>query len=486
MNGQINKIAIVGRDLDAWITAFFLKMVLDKSRSTYEVTLIDLGSKLTTHDVFAVLPSYKMLHKTLGANEEKLRKTANAAIFFGQRFSGWNPERPDFFHAYDRHGINFNGVDFFQYWMKAVNNGLKVPLEDFSLGVAAAKHRRFVTFTDEHDFSHAAYGYHLSAKEYVDAIMHAALNAGVKRETGEVKEIGQENETIRFLTLVNGKTIEADFYIDTSGSEAVLINALAPDNFQSWEHWFPCDRVITASGAPLSPAPAFSQITALSSGWCGLYPLTNRTAIQALYSSRDTEFSSVADELKIRLDVDVSQGIERTIKCGMLKRPWIGNCLALGSTAAVLEPLEAMQQHSLVISMVMLRQLFPNGTEYECEREIYNDKLHSFLNNLRDFQFAHYALNSRDESFWQGCRNVMLPHALAKKIALFKERGYVSIQEDETFQEENWTSVFNGHGLMPESYSALVDNMDEDELLEKFQKILTTIKKRITASPLIS
>ncbi|MFC3115540.1 tryptophan 7-halogenase [Cellvibrio fontiphilus] len=485
MTSQIKKIAIVGRDLDAWITAFFLKTVLDKSRNTYEITLIDLGTTLTVHDIFAVLPSYKMLHKTLGANEEKLRKTAKATIFFGQRFSGWSTKRSDFFHAYDRHGINFNGIDFFQYWLKAVANGLKVPLEDFSLGVAAAKHRRFVTFTDENDFSHAAYGYHLSAKEYVDAIVRAALDAGVKREVGEVKEISMENETIKFLQLANGKTIEADFYIDASGSDAVLISALVSDNFQSWEHWFPCDRMVTTSVPPLHPIPAFSQIAAFSSGWCGLYPLQNRTAVQALYSSHNASFSDVVCELKSHLGIEFDEVAERNIKCGILKRPWVGNCLSLGSTAATLEPLEALQQHSLVVSMVMLRQLFPNGGEYENEREIYNDKMHSFLNNLRDFQLSHYALNSRDDPFWRGCRNAVLPEGLTKKIKLYKERGYISIREDETFQEENWVSIFNGHGLTPECYSPLVDNMNEEEMIKNFQSILRMIKERIHSSPLL-
>ena len=70
MNDQIRKVAIVGRDLDGWMTAFFLKSVLDKSRGGYDITFIDLGTQLTAHDFYAVLPSYKMLHKTLGGNEE--------------------------------------------------------------------------------------------------------------------------------------------------------------------------------------------------------------------------------------------------------------------------------------------------------------------------------------------------------------------------------------------------------------------------------
>ena len=485
MSGEIKKIVIVGRDLDAWMTAFFLKSVLDKSRDSYDVSLIELETALTEHDVYSVLPSYKMLHKTLGANEDKLRQTAKATVFFGQRFTGWNPGLPEFFHAYDRSGINFNGVDFFQYWMKAVNNGLKLPLEDFSLGVAAAKHGRMVTSADDNDFSHAAYGYHLSAIDYVSAIARAAIDVGVRRRGGKNIVINKHHERIDSLTLEDGELIEADFFIDASGAESILINSLAEENVETWDHWFLCDRIVTASSAPLSPAPGFSQITAVSNGWCGLYPLGNRTAIQAVYSSRYTDFSSVAAETKARLGVDIAHGVERPFTCGMLKRPWIGNCMAVGAAAASLEPLDALQQHALVINMVMLRQLFPSSNEYTNERDVYNKKMHSFIENLRNFQLAHYALNTREELFWQACRSINLPDVLSEKIDIFKVCGYAAIREDETFQEENWISIFNGHGLTPECYSPLVDNMNDKEMIKNFQKILRMIKERINTSPLL-
>lgn len=485
MNGEIKKIVIVGRDLDAWITAFFLKSVLDKAGDYYEVTLIELGTALTGHEVYPVLPSYKMLHKTLGANENKLRQTAKSTLFLGQRFTGWNPGLPEFFHAYDRLGINFNGVDFYQYWMKAVKGGLKLPLEDFSLGVAAAKHGRFVTNAGENDFSHLAYGYHLSAIDYVSAIARAAIDIGVKRKNGKNITINKRDDLIDSLMLENGELVEADFFIDASGAESILINSLVEENFERWDHWFLCDRIVTASSAPLSPAPAFSQITAFANGWCGLYPLSNRTAIQAVYSSRYTEFSSVAAETKARLGVDITHGVERPFKCGMLKRPWVGNCMAVGAAAAGLEPLDALQQHSLVISMVMLRQLFPSSHEYANERDVYNKKMHSFIENLRDFQLVHYALNTREELFWKDCKKINLPGTLSGKIDLFKVCGYASIREDETFQEENWISIFNGHGLAPEFYSPLVDNMSDDEMIQNFQKILRMIKERINTSPLL-
>lgn len=485
MSDQIKKIAIVGRDLDAWITALFLKITLDQSRNRYDIVLVDLGTELTLHDFYAVLPSYRMLHQTLGANEEKLSQSAKSHIYYAQRFSGWNPQVPDFFHAYDRYGVNFNGVDFFQYWLKARMRGLKVPLEEFSLGVAAAKHRKLVPAVDDTGLSHAAYGLHLSAVEYVNAISRAATGMGIKRIAGKLKQINHEGENLVSLVLQDGNVINADFYIDASGSSSQLISALSSNNFESWRHWFHCDRMISASSNTLSPRPAYSQITACTNGWCGLYPLAHRTAVQALYSSRSTDFHRVVDNVRVSLGVNVADGVDQEIHCGILKRPWIGNCLAVGRAAATIEPLDALQQHPLVISLVLLRQFFPNGSEYTYERIAYNKRIYSFVECLRDFQLAHYHLSSRAEPFWQAVKSIEPPPTLSEKIALFKQTGYLSIREDETFQEENWLSLFSGHGLRPYSYTPLADNLADEVLISSLQKILGSIRERIDSYPLI-
>ena len=76
-----------------------------------------------------------------------------------------------------------------------------------------------------------------------------------------------------------------------------------------------------------------------------------------------------------------------------------------------------------------------------------------------------------------------IPATLNEKFALFKARGRVAMQENETFQEESWTSIFVGHGLQPITYDPLVDNMPEHEQIEHFQKILKYIAGEIQSMP---
>jgi tryptophan halogenase len=118
------------------------------------------------------------------------------------------------------------------------------------------------------------------------------------------------------------------------------------------------------------------------------------------------------------------------------------------------------------------------------EADAFNEKMHSLVMNVRDFQIAHYKLNKRyGEPFWDKVRNMNEPETLATKIHLFERRGVVAIQENETFQEENWSALFIGHGLMPKTYDPLVEQTPESEQIEKFQHILKYIAVEVEKMP---
>src|SRR5690606_7661557 len=115
-------------------------------------------------------------HRLLRLDENRLLRACSGLYVLGQRFSNWSGSGEPFLHAYDTHGTAFGHVDFFQFWLKARANGLKVPLEEFSLGAVAAKQGRFVVFNNSTEpFSNATYGYHLDAIPYLRAIGKTAL-----------------------------------------------------------------------------------------------------------------------------------------------------------------------------------------------------------------------------------------------------------------------------------------------------------------------
>lgn len=485
MEKPIRKVVIVGRDAAAWVTALALQLNFGRARGM-QVELVELPTALRPQDLYVTLPAQRLFHRLLGLDENRLLRACSGLYALGQRFSNWAGSAPPFLHAYDTHGISLSRVDFFQYWLKARARGLNVPLEEFSLGAVAAKQGRFVIFNEstEH-FSKAAYGYHMNALPYLKAIGKAALQAGLRHTIGEPRSVEHRAGQIQHLILKDGSRIEADLFIDASGPEGYLISQLERDNFTSWKEWLPCDRLMVASAPVLNPVPAFSQISAFREGWLGVYPLMNRTAMVAAYASEYINARDMAQKMSalsgLRIEGDTFLS---PISPGTRLKHWIGNCVAIGDTAVTLDPLDAVQLQVLNIGLSYLISLFPVDRDDMKEAAIYNEKLASHVTGLRDFQISHFKLNRRfDEPLWDAVREQEVPATLARKLRLFESRGVVAMEEDETFQEENWTSVLVGHNLMPKSWDPLVDKISEQEQIANFQKILSFIAAEVKTMP---
>lgn len=485
MSNAIQKIAIVGRDADAWISTLHLQQVLAGLESAIEIVLIELPADLTGQDFFSVMPAHKLLHQVLGANERILLKASKGHYCFAQRFSNWCGGAAPYMHAYDRYGVDFNGVDFHQYWLKAKANGLQVPLEDFNLGAVAAKQQKYVVFDESATiFSHASCGYHVSAIEYVKAIAKGALAKGVRRIQARISRVNVDGENIKSVVLADGQEIVADLFIDVSGTDAVLIKAIENNNIEKWSHWLPVDHIMVASAPALSSLPSYSQISAFKEGWFGIYPLLDRTAINFAYSSQEVSPAKLAELASVYAGMPISDITDTPFSAGARKKSWIGNCIALGCSSVSFEPLDAVHLHPLHIGLSLLRELFPNNKDVMLEANIYNRKFFSFMENIRDFQIAHYHLNRRfGEPLWDYVRNMPVPDSLKHKIQLFAACGMVSMNEDETFLAENWLSLFFGQKLDVKKYNPLVDLLPEQDLIENFQKLLSYIKNEIEHMP---
>lgn len=476
---------MVGRDADAWLTVLMLQLSFASSENAVEIQLVELNSDLRPQDFYNVLPSHKTLHTILGANENALMRSSSGLYCVAQRFSNWSGAASPFVHAYDTQGIDLANVDFLQYWSKARSKGLNVPLEEFSLGAAAAKQGRFILLDEStRAFSKASHGYTLSAMSYLRAAGAAALKAGLKHRIGEIKSVDVSNGRIQSVTLQDDSHIEADLFIDATGSDALLISQLETNNFESWSQWLPCDRIMVASAPRLDPVPAFCQISAFSEGWYGLFPLLDRTAITAAYSSEYASSQEVLQKIAALSGMKIGDAVESVFTAGARKKHWIGNCIALGASAVSLEPLDAIQLHVLHLGLSQLRAFFPVDAENMMEADAFNEKMNLNVVNVRDFQIAHYKLNKRfDEPFWDKVRSTEAPATLEQKIKLFERRGVVAMGEDETFQEENWASMFVGHGLIPKTYDPLVEKTPEPEQIEQFQRILKYISAEVEKMP---
>jgi tryptophan halogenase len=480
------KVVIVGREADVWLSALALQRRFSKYKGAVEIEVVELPPSINQSDSYITSPGYRSFHDFLGLDKDIIAKHSNAVSSFGQRFSNWCGPAPAYIHSYDRHGYDFNGVDFIHYWLRAKQSGLNVAYENFSFGAMAALNNRYVVFNEQtENFSNATYGYNYDALSYVASIARAALKLGVKHRRDFVEKVNIQDGQIQSLALYGGDVISADLFLDASGDEAVLIGKLeSEENFINWSQWFPFDRKLVASSSALKPVPSYSQITAFKDGWFGLYPLQNRTALTAMISTTKTSFEDTLHNLAslTSMKLESVEAVEFVV--GARQKSWIGNCCAIGSTCASLEQLDAVDLHMSQVSILYLCTLFPNSLDFERERTLFNRKVLEHAESARDFQALHYVVSDRRaEPLWAEARATTPPTSLARKLELFRSNGKLSMNDVELFQEESWYSVLLGQNVIPGKYDPAVNAMPESEQIEKFQKMLAYISSEVDALP---
>jgi tryptophan halogenase len=479
---RVRTVAVVGRDAPLWLAAAALRRALGSTGLQVQAVVLD--SRLAEVDVYPAVPSLAAMHRLLGLDERLVLKVCNGVPMTGQRFSNWAKGAPPFMIAYDDEPPP-GDLPFVQYWAKGALEGLRVGLEEFSLGSACARLNAVPASSGEPGSLSASYGYHLDAPAYSELAKQLALRLGVEVAAGGVRNIEVEGDRIAGIDLADGTRVTADLYVDASGREGRLIGRMAGAGFESWSAWLPCDRVLAASAPGLSALPAYSQVSAFRGGWVGQFPLQSRTPVVAVYNSQvvgdaeAAELAAVIARMPISGDAVVSE-----LRPGMQRLPWIGNCIAIGEAAAALDPLDAVELQVTHGCISHLMGLFPATAGEFPEAEAYNRSIASFAANLRDFQAAHYLLNRRfDEPFWDRLRESDPPPGLKRKADMFAARAQVPLNDDESFHEAIWAALLTGCGIVPQGYDPRVDALPDEAHIQKVQQRLRDVAETARRMP---
>lgn len=477
MPRRVRDVAVVGRDAEAWIVALGLHRAL--AGIGVRVRLVELPSALTPAHAHAGLPGLGALHDLLGLPDHAPFRACRAVPTLGRRFVGWG-DAPPFIHAYDIQRPAIDDIDLLQYWTRARAQGSSVPLETYSLAAAAARHGRIGVAAAAPD-SLAGFipGQHLDARRYARLLAQGAAQNGIEAIAGSLRDVERDGDAIRAVTTAAGERIAADLWIDTSGAEGALIGGQPGDATEDWAGWFTADRIVTASAPPLRPLPAFAQVTAVANGWVALLPLQDRTAVVAALAAAGRPDELVAREACAAAGVGAPADLlVAPFAPGTRPRPWNGNCVAVGTAATQLEPLDADALHLTQVGLSHLVALWPVDADRQPEAAAYNAAVGAAVANLRDFTLAHHHLAGRTS-------REPLPDTLAAKLSLFAARGQVPLYDEETFQVQNWSACFVGHGLIPRASDPRVDAVPAAERDGKFRRLQEVVAAELRAMPTV-
>jgi tryptophan halogenase len=329
------------------------------------------------------------------------------------------------------------------------------------------------------------YAYHVPAVAYARELKSLALTLGVTvyEESGVSVARSEVDGSIERLLLDSGRLVQGDLYVDATGSSARLIGGAPESEWRSWQTHFSVDRLLLGRAPRFTSIPPFSEVRVSDAGWTALYPTQAMTGVAHAYSSglhSEEEAAQLASRVSGSALFDITI---RTMSPGIRLQPWNANCVAIGSSACVLDPIHNVSLHAVQLGIVHLLSLFPASTEYGAERTEYNRQMRSTFERLRDFQSAFYAFSAFAGSFWRQAREQVAPAELLHKSETFRARGVIAPMEDETFLPGSWQALLCGLGIVPDSWGPAADAMSPTRIAEQCQRMLEFIRAQVIAEP---
>jgi tryptophan halogenase len=455
----LKQIVIVGGGAAGWMTAAALSRFLRPDDVT--VTLVESDEIGIIGVGEATIPDMLQFNLFLGLVEADLMRATQATFKLGIEFVDWSGQGSRYFHPFGFHGVDIDGIDFHQYWLRCRAAGLRRSIGEYCLTEIVARNGRF-GFPDLRvagaPASYLRYAYHFDATLYAGYLRRHAEQRGVRRVEGKVCEVlrAPESGDVTAVRLTDGRTIGGEFFFDCTGFRALLMNALDVP-WTDWRHWLPCDRALAVPCEHDGPPRPYTRATAKPAGWQWKIPTQHRTGNGHIYCS-DFMTDDAATAVLMEGLAGPTSATPRLIRfaTGHRGRFWDRNCVAIGLSSGFLEPLESTSLYLIRQGISRFLALYPDRTQAPVLRDEYNRWMQKDFEQVRDLLVFHYSANGRDEPFWQHCRNIPIPDSLRRRVALFAEGGRFLRNEGELFPNASWVAVMLGQGVMPRVVDPLI------------------------------
>lgn len=419
-----------------------------------EIGIIGVGEGST--------PQLKAFFRDLGVPEAEWMPQCNATYKNGISFHGWSdlPGYASYFHPFpspiDAHttpAFHFNsfgrrrGVDlvatpdrFFLSAKLAERRLAPLPLRNFPFDIA--------------------YGYHFDAFLVGKYLRNHAESRGVAHVEGRVRDIAVNDAgEVRGLSLDDGRSIEADFFVDSTGFRGMILQERLGVPFRFYkENLFNDSAVVMPTPPDPKGLKSATSAIAMKAGWRWEIPLTNRSGNGYVYSSSFISADAAEKELRSALgllEADV-QSRHLKMKVGRVDRHWEKNCLAVGLSQGFIEPLEATALHLVQATVEGFIETFEKNGFDEAACRDFNARINARFEGIRDYIVCHYQANRRgDTDYWRAnAANTKRSHSLAAMLDCWRKGG--DIREEvrrqdiaKYYTDMSWICLLGGYGNYP-------------------------------------
>ena len=410
---QIKNIVIVGGGTAGWMTAAALSKYLEKM--DISLTLIESEQIATVGVGEATIPAIAKFNRALGLDEDDVLKATQGTFKLGIEFNNWGEIGESYFHPFGTYGFDLEGLDFHHFWTYMNIKGEGGSLNEYCMSAKSAYGHKFIRPSPEHGavINRLEYAFHFDAVLYAAFLRTFSETRGIIRHEGLVESTSLDAKTgfISSIHLQDGRTFEADLFIDCTGFRGVLIEQAMKTGYVDWHKFLPVDRAVAATTKSTSEFRPYTRATAHDAGWQWEIPLQHRDGNGYVYCSQYLEADQAENDFRSRLKgVLLKEPRHLRFVTGHRRKFWNKNCVAIGLSAGFMEPLESTSIHMIQSGISKLIALFPDRKMTATASNEYNRLMEDDFTHIRDFLMLHYKATRRDDSpFWNYVRTMDVP-----------------------------------------------------------------------------
>lgn len=434
MVSRIDEILIVGGGTAGWLTAGILAARLNSMNDdAVKVTLVESPNVPIMGVGEGTWPTMRATLQTIGVDEGEFMRECEATFKQGSEFVNWLDDprevgRHSYYHPLSAVYHSAHDFNLVPYWLLGEAQGLPYDQATASQtyacreGLAPKK----IT-TPAYDAIHN-YSYHLDAHKFAAFLTrHCTEKLGVRHIRANVTDVKVgEDGFIRAVATDSAEypLLDADFFVDCSGSRALLLDGALGVPWKSIR-----DQVFNDTALAIqvpyesedSPIATHTIATAHKHGWTWDIGLHTRRGVGFVYSSNHCSGDAAEQTLREYIGPAADQLEARKIgfELGYREQFWKNNCVALGMSAAFIEPLEASAIFLIEAGANMLAEQFPRRREaIQLVAKKYNSTFSLRWNKTVDFIKLHYCLSRRrDSEYWiDNCDMGTVPDSLKERL----------------------------------------------------------------------
>lgn len=454
------RILVLGGGTAGWMAASLMHRRW--SERGFEITVLESADIGIVGVGEGSTPQLKAFFDSIGLSEPEWMPRCNATYKAGIEFRGWStrPGGAHYFHPFPNE-IDERTLPAFVFNSTVRRRGADVEGHPDRFFLATKLAQRKLAPLPAHHFPFRSwYGYHFDATLIGRCLRETMTARGVRHVEGTVARVEQaEDGDIVALHTTDGRRIEADFFVDSTGFRALLLAETLRVPFRPYrENLFNDSAVVVQTPHDADGIRPQTTSTALSAGWVWRIPLQNRVGNGYVYSSRYLDKAAAEAELRAHLKLPEDPPLRHlAMRVGRSEQHWARNCLAVGLSQGFIEPLEATALHVVQETVEQFIAAFEKGGYSGEHRDAYNDTINRRFEGIRDYIVCHYKIAARtDSEYWRDCAQIeALSDSLRAILRTWYQGEDLSAevqrqQVDRYYAPFSWHCILAGYGMYPE------------------------------------